>query len=360
MTTLSKDQISFLIEQKIPLSTVFDAKGLGQKQYYSVMKDLGKKVAIGVTPCRKAGHTLRTRHHHCIQCNTAAMTFLSRFDELGSIYIAGSRKGKIIKVGFSNDTLKREKTLNNYGYGGFNDWQILYFVECQDGGRVEFRIHKELAVYNTPRQYLRDNYSVDCLELFQCGYGTAIDAFEQVFNQMGIVEVSSAWESPTVHDYHFPDVLSKGANRKGFSKSSKEVRPHRQESVLSNSVSHLRSAALRGNNKVDSLPLALDVNHKVKHKKYPGFTDQIHPHENVKNDNTILNTSTHIEIKPKSSVDNSFVKKVKKPSTTKKMYRFNLSRVWRNDQESSPSSPLWFVLNTVIWGVLMYQIINYF
>jgi len=282
MATLSKNQKSFLIDQNIPLSVLFDATGMGPKQYGPIMKDLGKKFAIGVSPCRKAEHTLRTRNGACMQCNTAAYTFLSRYDELGGIYIAGSRKGKIIKVGFSNDTSKREKTLNDNGYGGFNDWRILYSVECQDGGRVEFLIHKELEHYNTPRQYIRGNHTVDCLELFQCGYGTAIDGFERVLGRMGIVDVSSAWESPVAHEYHFPDILSAGATRKGYNKSDEEDRSHRHGSVLSNSVRHLRPSALKGSaNEVDILPLESSGEHKVEHKKYPDFTAQPEPHDNV-------------------------------------------------------------------------------
>tara|TARA_B110001469_G_C9296722_1_gene161993 strand:+ start:292 stop:486 length:195 start_codon:yes stop_codon:yes gene_type:complete len=58
MTTLSKDQKAYLVSQQIPFSTVFDATGLKLARYDTLMKDLGKKVAIGITPCRKHGHIM--------------------------------------------------------------------------------------------------------------------------------------------------------------------------------------------------------------------------------------------------------------------------------------------------------------
>ena len=343
MATLSKNQKSFLIDQNIPLSVLFDDTGMGPKQYGPIMKDLGKKFAIGVSPCRKARHTLRTRSGACMQCNTAAYAFLSRYDEIGGIYIAGSRKGRIIKVGFSNDTSKRENTLNDNGYGGFNDWRILYSVECQDGGRVEFLIHKELENYNTPRQYIRGNHTVDCLELFQCGYGTAINGFERVLGRMGIVDVSSAWESPVAHEYHFPDILSAGATRKGYNKSDDEDSSHRQGSVLSNSVRHLRPAALKGNaNKVDVLPLG---EHRVEHTKYPGFTAQPHPHGNARKGNDYFNSSTYIEKKARGSIGRA-------PVDSSDISNTNRQKRSSNDLGDSPL--LIGIILSALFGVVIF------
>ena len=241
MTTLSKDQKAFLASQQIPLSTVFDATGMKRAQYYELMKDLGKKVAIGITPCRKFEHTMRTRNGACIQCNPAAMTFLSRHEESGSVYIAGSKYGAVIKVGYSGDVSKREKTLNNMGYGGSNDWRALYIVECQLGGQVESLIHKELEDFNTPRQYIRDGNTVDCLELFQCGYDTARHAFECVFEHMDITSVAADWESPYVQEYQFEDVLSDGAIRRGNNGARSEAVPRQPRPVFSKEVTPQKS-----------------------------------------------------------------------------------------------------------------------
>jgi len=239
MTILSTDQRAFLVEQSIPLSTVFDATGMSRTQYDLFMKGLGKKVAIGVNPCRKSGHSMRTRKGACMQCNPAAITFLSRYDELGSVYIAGSKTGRLIKVGLSGDTSKREKTLNDVGYGGFMDWRVLYVVDCQDGGRIEFLIHKELEAYNTPRQYIRGSHTVDCLELFQCGYDTAQNAFERVLKGIGLTNLRTAWVSPYVHEYQFEDSLSDGATRKGNTATRDDNGAHQNQPVLNQASSSL-------------------------------------------------------------------------------------------------------------------------
>jgi len=65
MTELTAGQLQFLAHHEIPMSALFDAAGMGRTEYHDVMKELGKFVAVGVTPCRESGHTLRQRSGHC-------------------------------------------------------------------------------------------------------------------------------------------------------------------------------------------------------------------------------------------------------------------------------------------------------
>jgi hypothetical protein len=61
------------------------------------MKGLGKLVAFGVYPCAAKGHTLRTRAGHCIQCNTANLSYLKRMNESADVYVAWSKGSKLVK-----------------------------------------------------------------------------------------------------------------------------------------------------------------------------------------------------------------------------------------------------------------------
>ena len=97
---------SFLNENKIPLSSVFDATGLSRSKYSPIMEKLEKWIAIGVTPCKKSGHTMRTKLGHCIQCNLLSNSFLLRHINVGEIYIAGTKSGHFLKIGTSKNSLK--------------------------------------------------------------------------------------------------------------------------------------------------------------------------------------------------------------------------------------------------------------
>lgn len=174
MSKLVDEQERFLLQHGISVGSVFDATGLGKIEYRKIMKSLEKTVAIGVTACRKGGHTLRSRSGHCIQCNPAALAFQSRYTKSGFVYIAGSETLKVIKVGFSGDVESRIESLNELNYGGASDWTGIYWVQCESAGKIEFDTHERLSNYAAPKQYVRGGTTVDCLETFSCGADSAI------------------------------------------------------------------------------------------------------------------------------------------------------------------------------------------
>ena len=164
------EQLEFFEAQKIPIGRVFDATGLSKSEYYSVMKELDKSLAIGVTPCEKEGHTIRTRHGHCAQCNPAVIAFQERYSQLGFVYVASSNQLGFLKIGFSTDILDRIRTLNSFGYGGTNDWQWLHAFYLYDGGRIEYKCQLHFREYRIPSVYIRDGKEVSCLETFSCDH----------------------------------------------------------------------------------------------------------------------------------------------------------------------------------------------
>lgn len=184
MAKLTLPQACFLIHHKIPLSQVFDATGMKQKEYREVMKDLGMVIAIGLNPCTaREKHTLKDKYGKCVQCGTHNLAFQKRYNELGFIYVARSEGIGLVKIGTAKDTAQREYSLNNFGYGGGSDWKIHFTKQCNKYGRIEFEAHQTLMPHNVHRSYWKQNSLVDCNELFDCEVELAIQTIEKVISQ---------------------------------------------------------------------------------------------------------------------------------------------------------------------------------
>jgi hypothetical protein len=184
MTKATAEQIRFLQAQAIPLSRLFDATGMSRAVYQAAMKELEMVVAVGVSPCKEAGHTLRTRAGHCAQCNTHALAFLLRHDEPGEVYIATSAKMHLLKIGTSQYSLARMSNLNSYGYGGATDWSVHSNQSCKKAGRVEFMAHGLLHNHRVSRSYTKTGYTVECQELFSCTPAEATTAVQAAIRQV--------------------------------------------------------------------------------------------------------------------------------------------------------------------------------
>ena len=203
---ITKEQLKFLETQKISLDKIFDATGLSKTEYHKSMKEMDKIIAIGVTPCAKFSHSMRTRNGHCVQCNTATIAFLERHYEKGYIYIAGSKKEEVIKVGFASDINNREESLNDEGYGEINDWKILFQVMCKDAGKIEFRTHKKLNKYLINRSYLKNNKKNECYEIFSCSYSLAKKTLDENIGDNN--NIKKSFENlPIINEYNFDNVM---------------------------------------------------------------------------------------------------------------------------------------------------------
>lgn len=185
MATLSSAQLQFLERQAIPLSRVFDASGMSKSEYQQVMSDLGMIVAFGVSPCREAGHTLRTRAGHCAQCNTAALAFVMRYDDRAEVYVACSSQIALTKIGAANGYQERMRSLNSQGYGGATDWNVNFHFECEKAGRVEFLAQQKLNQYRVTRAYVKTGRAVACQELFDCNVTLAVKAVKKAAMEVG-------------------------------------------------------------------------------------------------------------------------------------------------------------------------------
>lgn len=147
MAKLTRQELNFLKEMEVPLEKTFDATGCSTAYYKSHMQQLDLWVAYGVTPCSAFGHKLRTRAGHCLQCNTAAISYLKRHSKDQYVYMAFSKSTNWIKIGTTSDLSQRSISLNKQKYGGVKDWVILSSAYVYKAGEVESLIHSELSEY---------------------------------------------------------------------------------------------------------------------------------------------------------------------------------------------------------------------
>ena len=115
---MKQDERDWLLSKSIPLSEVFDATGMGRKEYGPAMRAEDKYVAINVTPCKRAGHRIRTRTGKCIACDVTQYAFSKRHRTSGYVYLAVSRQAGIIKVGMAAELSRRIQHLKYRLYGG--------------------------------------------------------------------------------------------------------------------------------------------------------------------------------------------------------------------------------------------------
>ena len=179
---LSLEELQFLKLHNISLSKVFDATGMSKPIYRQLMKSADLPFASGTTPCHRAGHKLRTRSGHCIQCDPAKISYMLRWQKSGFIYVAYSDMFTLTKVGFSDDPKARMIQLNRVGYGGAYDWALMQAFYCsRDGGRIESEIHKGLADWHEVDAFYDTEYvNTQCYEIYCCSWQEAVEACASV------------------------------------------------------------------------------------------------------------------------------------------------------------------------------------
>jgi len=184
MAKLTAEQRRFLLKHKIPLSRVFDASGMRTMDYKEEMKENDMLVAIGVSPCAEAGHTMRLRRGICFQCNPDNLSYHLRFRDKGEVYLAWSKKGHLAKVGTSKSATERIQHLRSYKYGGQDDWRLVLWVRCDEAGRAEFDVHSALSRFEKKGlTYYKNGRYIACDELFDCDVAVAEKAMRRVLEQ---------------------------------------------------------------------------------------------------------------------------------------------------------------------------------
>src|SRR5262249_52547805 len=115
------DELRFLARHNLGPEDVMDVRGLPQWLWMRQIKEQGKTIALGAR-CGKAGHRLRSRKGHCVQCDVRKLAFQARHSAEQWVYIAGSMSQELIKFGTCSHRGQRERQLCAERYGGADDW----------------------------------------------------------------------------------------------------------------------------------------------------------------------------------------------------------------------------------------------
>lgn len=164
---LTNAELKFLASQGLSEDDVFDARGHTTQRARELAKESGKTLLVG-SPCRKAGHRLRTRSNHCAQCDSKQIAYQSRTALSSDVYVAVSPSLGWVKIGSSANITQRRYKLNFDAYGGANDWKLIFFVRTDEGGRLELAVHSALAQFAVSSEYVKDGKRQVSRECFQC------------------------------------------------------------------------------------------------------------------------------------------------------------------------------------------------
>ena len=185
MAELTTDQRLFLKRHGVSLSLVYDASGLSKAQRLSLMEQLDKKFYYGGASCSAAGHTLRSKAGHCIECDTAKIAFQLRSSQSGYVYIAYSNRGQCAKIGITSVGPKeRVALLAASSYANCTDWKLIDSVYLQTkAGSQEFAIHSSLEKFQIPVVYNKQQgVTQECREVFFCELSHALGVFHKVLS----------------------------------------------------------------------------------------------------------------------------------------------------------------------------------
>ena len=176
---LTPDEVSFLKAYGLAPKDVFDARLFTAAQAKEMAKKAGQSVMIG-SACRAAGHRLRTRANHCVQCDPKKLAFQNRHAAEAFVYVLGSHKARLFKVGSTGDLSQRLDRVNYQAYGGASDWRSVWHMRIEESGRVEFEIHAKLARYAVDGTYVKDGVQQGTRELFRAPLMRVLTAAHEV------------------------------------------------------------------------------------------------------------------------------------------------------------------------------------
>ncbi len=147
-----------------------DATGLAKKEWHPLIRELDKWVFIGGTPCNNEGHTMRLKSGHCLECETSSPAFLLRRLKHKNVFIAGTKSGKILKLGTSKNYLQNIDTLNLYNYAGFKDWEPIIAFELDDTVQCQYKVERKIRRYFFSKLVQQNGREFHCVDLIKCKY----------------------------------------------------------------------------------------------------------------------------------------------------------------------------------------------
>lgn len=178
---LAESEQVFLRRLGYSPEAVFDARRMRAAHWKDAVRETNKVIVLG-KPCRAAGHRLRTRSGHCVQCDTSKLGFQNRYNSPGYVYVARSSTSGLVKIGTAQNIKIREQKLRYEQHAQADDWRILYAVKVKTGAKIEHKIFSTLARYRTSRSYVKEGKINEANELFKCSVATAIETLRSLIS----------------------------------------------------------------------------------------------------------------------------------------------------------------------------------
>lgn len=183
---LERSEREFLKAHGLTESDVFDWRGLGSRERHDAIKRAGKTLALGVE-CSQ-GHRLRTRSGHCVQCDTAKLSYQAQKTRRAVLYVGWSSNLKLFKVGVSDTPSRRIDALRREAYGGATDWSLFMALELREAGESEAAMHHHLASFQHASTYQKGAHQQASREVFKCQPEEVIEAFQRAVSPDQLVE----------------------------------------------------------------------------------------------------------------------------------------------------------------------------
>lgn len=198
MSPFTDDERAFLSRHGFSEDDVYDGRGQSKLWREYQAKEAGKVLVLTSVLCGAYGHRIRTRAGHCAQCRPARIGFTARETLSGHVYIAGTLRGRLIKIGVAGDIAQRERQLRAERYGGFGDWRVLVHVWVNDCGKVEREISDRTRGERVRASYWKDGFEQTASEMIRCSFSTALKPYAEIVGLLFEQEYLTQWP-----DYEF-------------------------------------------------------------------------------------------------------------------------------------------------------------
>ena len=213
-TPLTKEQKDFVKKHQLSEDLLFDANGEGMSdELRQSMLDTKTVLAYNATgSLENAEFNFVNIDGDFVQGNLEKIPFALRTYKTGYIYIAGSKKTHLIKVGSCNETKDRIKSLNitTSKHGGIDDWELIFQAKTETLGKVERMFQQKLSEYKSSAQYEKGKIQ-NGGELYRCSYNKAKDAMtaEEGEEQFEFTQINE--KKHLITDYLFKNLRVKTA-----------------------------------------------------------------------------------------------------------------------------------------------------
>ncbi|WP_442590280.1 GIY-YIG nuclease family protein [Pedobacter sp. AW31-3R] len=216
---LTKEQESFIKKHKISDDLLIDAQGEEMSaEFIQHMSDTNKVIAYNTLPdSENDDHSLnfKTIGGHCPQRDPSKIALALRENKPGYIYLGGSIKGGLIKVGSTSDSKDRIKNLNLHKskLAGFEDWEILYEARTENLGKLERILNQKLSEYKATYEPEKIGKVQNGSELYRCAYAKVKDLINTLEeeNQISFTQVNE--RKHLLSEYQFKNLKSRATTR---------------------------------------------------------------------------------------------------------------------------------------------------